>query len=303
MSFCTERKHRLPEWFKIRIQSGNVYSGVVAALNGNRLNTVCENALCPNRSECYNRGTATVMILGNVCTRQCAFCAVQHGVPAALDVGEPQRVLNLAKALKLKYVVVTSVTRDDLADGGASIFAETIRLLKTNNFLVEVLTPDFKGDVCAVEKVLKEEPDVFNHNIETVKRLQIAVRPQADYCRSLQVLKSAASRIYEWRLNTLVKSGIMVGLGESDDELFEALQDLYNAGCRIITMGQYLAPSKMHLPVARFVEPDHFERYKKMALKIGFKEAFCGPLVRSSYRAEEIFCGSRKDERRNNSGS
>ncbi len=287
---------RLPEWFKIRIKSGTAYSHVESLLDKNNLNTVCEHALCPNRNECYNRGTATVMILGDICTRNCAFCAVKKGTPLAPAEDEPERVLNLAKALKLKYVVITSVTRDDLPDGGASFFAKTIRLLKQSNFYVEVLTPDFNGNFSALEIVLKEKPDVFNHNIETVKRLQKPVRPQANYERSIAVLQYANFFFKTNHFDSLVKSGIMVGLGETDEEIFSAMNDLYNAGCRIITIGQYLQPSKNHLPVQRFVEPKLFELYKEKALEIGFYEAFCAPLVRSSYRAEEVFLKKLKNE-------
>lgn len=266
------------------------YRMVEDTLRRQRLNTVCESAQCPNRNECFCRGTASVMILGPVCTRACRFCAVANGVPTPEDPGEPRRAAELVKALGLRHVVVTSVTRDDLADGGARAFAATIaeiRKTTSGRTAVEVLTPDFNGSIEALNTVLDAEPDVFNHNIETVRRLQAKVRPQADYLRSLGVLKNAAARI------TSVKSGLMVGMGESDDEILRTLADIHATGCRYLTIGQYLSPSRRHLPVSRFVPPERFDDYRREALAMGFKAVASGPLVRSSYMAEELFSSSR----------
>ena len=251
---------------------------------------MCEGARCPNKLECYNRGTATVMILGDTCTRRCRFCAVRGGVPHPVDPSEPAQVVEMARTLGLRYVVVTSVTRDDLPDGGAGLFAETImRLKRLEGVTVEVLTPDFLGNRRQVETVLAAGPHVFNHNLETVRRLQADVRPQADYDRSLQVLRIAAA----WRPKLIVKSGLMVGLGETDDELMAALADLRSADCRSLTLGQYLAPTPRHWPVARFVPPEQFEHYRRCALGLGFLAVTAGPLVRSSYQADKAFAEAR----------
>lgn len=277
---------RLPPWIRVRLRADGHFSKVSATLRAGGLHTVCEGAHCPNKLECYNRGTATVMILGDTCTRCCKFCAVHGGVPPhPADPHEPERVVAMARTLGLRYVVVTSVTRDDLADGGAGLFAETIIQLKSlEGVTVEVLTPDFQGKRHLVETVLAAEPHVFNHNLETVRRLQADLRPQADYDRSLQVLRLAAA----WRPKLIVKSGLMVGLGETDDELIVALADLRSAGCRSLTLGQYLAPSARHWPVARFVPPAQFEHYRQRALTMGFLAVASGPLVRSSYQADKL---------------
>lgn len=255
------------------------------------LHTVCENAHCPNQSECYGRGTATFLILGNHCTRRCRFCAVEGGVPAAPDAAEPGRVAAAAARLKLRYVVVTSVTRDDLADGGAGAFAATILALRAacQGVLVEVLTPDFGGREADIAAVLDARPDVFNHNLETVRRLQRSIRPQADYDRSLAVLACAARRAG----GPAVKSGVMVGFGETEAELFEALADLLAAGCRTLTIGQYLAPSSAHAPVARYVPPAAFDGYRETALRMGFAAVAAGPMVRSSYHAGTLYAQGR----------
>lgn len=278
---------RLPSWIRMRLSCDGHYAAVHHALADSRLNTVCESAHCPNKPECFGRGTATIMIMGDVCTRNCRFCAVQSGMPHPIDHDEPRRVAELAAQLGLRHVVVTSVTRDDIPDGGAGIFAETITRLKNlPGVTVEVLTPDFQGAVESISLVLAAQPDVFSHNLETVKRLQPVIRPQAQYERSLAVLRFAA----EWFPRLRVKSGIMLGLGETDAELFEAMEDLLEAGCGYLTIGQYLAPSRDHVPVDRFVPPLMFEEHKEKALIMGFEAVVAGPLVRSSYRAETMIC-------------
>ncbi|MBU4366372.1 MAG: lipoyl synthase [Kiritimatiellae bacterium] len=286
---------RLPPWIRVRLRVDGNFSKVHATLRAGGLHTVCEGAHCPNKLECYNRGTATVMILGDTCTRCCKFCAVRGGVPPhPADPREPERVVAMARTLGLRYVVVTSVTRDDLADGGAGLFAETIiQLKRLEGVMVEVLTPDFQGKRHLVETVLAAGPHVFNHNLETVRRLQPDVRPQADYDRSLQVLRIAAA----WRPKLIVKSGLMVGLGETDDELMVALADLRSADCRSLTLGQYLAPSPRHWPIARFVPPEQFEHYRRHALAMGFLAVAAGPLVRSSYQADKLMATHQKNSK------
>ncbi len=277
---------RLPPWIRLRLASGGRYIALRQALNAAALHTVCESAQCPNRPECFNRGTATFMILGNICTRHCRFCAVAAGRPLALDPDESRRIAALTKQLGLSHVVVTSVTRDDLPDGGAGQFAATINQLKTvPGLTIEILTPDFQGRAQAINQVLLAGPQVFNHNLETVARLQPLIRPQANYRRSLEVLSLASQA----RPRPIVKSGLMVGLGETDAELFRAFEDLRSAGCDLLTIGQYLAPSLRHIPVSRFVAPAHFEAYRAKALSLGFRAVAAGPLVRSSYHAEELF--------------
>ncbi len=279
---------RLPPWIRVRLSQSGELAEVTRILESGRLNTVCQSAQCPNRHECYGRGTATFMILGDTCTRACRFCAVNHGAPKELDGGEAERVASAAAKLKLQHVVVTSVTRDDLPDGGAAVFAGVIRALreKLPRASVEVLIPDFKGETGPLETVLEAGPDVLNHNLETVRRLQASIRPQADYDRSLGVLRRASA----WRGSKAirVKSGLMVGLGETDAEVEEAMADLRAAGVVFLTIGQYLAPSPAHAPVARFVTPAQFDTYGKQALKLGFAGVASAPLVRSSYRAERM---------------
>lgn len=287
---------RLPPWIRIRLKTGGQYAAVQAALQTAALTTVCENARCPNKLECFHRGTATVMILGRLCTRQCRFCAVRGGTPLPPDHGEPARVAAAAARLGLRHVVVTSVTRDDLPDGGAGAFAETITRLKAlPGVTVEVLVPDFQGNPQAIGRVLAAEPDVFNHNLETVARLQPVIRPQADFHRSLAVLRLAAAA----RPRPLVKSGLMVGLGETDAELFQALAELRAAGCEALTLGQYLAPSRRQTSVDRFVPPAQFERYREQAVAMGFIAVAAGPLVRSSYNAETMFRETRAGTKSN----
>ncbi len=272
----------------MKIQGGENLNYVQKVLASHHLNTVCEEANCPNRMECFSSRTATFMILGSRCTRNCTFCDVTNGMPDTVDREEPEHIAEAVKSLGLSYVVITSVTRDDLPDGGAGHFAEVIRKVKEKNpdAAVEVLIPDFKGDMDALKTVIGADPVIINHNIETVPRLYKEVRPQAVYERSLELLK----RVKE--LSSLYsKSGIMVGLGETYDEVVESLKDLREAGCDFLTIGQYLAPSKDHHPVVEYVHPDTFEQYRKEALKLGFKGVASGPLVRSSYKAHEMLEG------------
>jgi len=276
------KAQRLPQWMRRPIATDQSYPDVSKLLESLQLNTVCASAKCPNRHECWNRGTATVMILGNTCTRNCRFCNVNTGKPDAVDPGEPARVAEAAKRLNLRHVVITSVTRDDLPDGGAQAFADTIRAVKEamSEASVEVLTPDF---VEHLDIVLDAKPDVFNHNLETVKRLQATVRPQASYEKSLATLRHAAERG-----GAQVKSGLMLGLGETDEEIFQCLEDLYAAGVRLLTLGQYLAPTREHHPVERFISPEHFDELAAKARRMGFEGVAAGPLVRSSYRADQL---------------
>jgi lipoic acid synthetase len=267
------------------VRYGPVFRSVEEVLEKEKLYTVCEGARCPNRMECYAAGTATFMIMGDVCTRDCGFCAVQAGAVRLPDEGEPEAVARAAVTLGLKHVVVTSVTRDDLPDGGSEHFARTIRALRRelpcSN--VEVLVPDFKGEGGSIDKVVKAAPDVFNHNIETVRRLYPAARRGSDYDRSLSVLARAAES------GMVAKSGFMVGLGESGPEVEELLRDLKHAGCRMVTVGQYLRPAEKNLPVARYWKPDEFARIESTAHSMGFDSVAAGPLVRSSYFAGEMF--------------
>ena len=276
------KAQRLPQWMRRPITTDEKFPDVSKLLESLQLNTVCSSAKCPNRHECWNRGTATVMILGNTCTRNCRFCNVNTGRPGPVDAGEPARVAEAAKRLNLRHIVITSVTRDDLSDGGAAAFAATIRAVKEAmpGASVEVLTPDF---VEYLDIVLDARPDVFNHNLETVKRLQAVIRPQASYEKSLATLRHAAERV-----GSMVKSGLMLGLGETDEEIFQALEDLYAAGVRLLTLGQYLAPTREHYPVERFVSPEHFDELAAKARLMGFEGVAAGPLVRSSYRADEL---------------
>jgi len=276
---------RLPPWLKRRLPPRARTEPVLSALSQASVHTVCQEAHCPNIGECFARGTATFLILGATCTRSCAFCAVSRGRPEPLDPDEPGRVAEAARRLGLRHVVVTSVTRDDLPDGGSGQFAATVRAVHgRTDATVEVLTPDFGGRAADVERVLDAGPEVFNHNVETVPRLYPAVRPEADYGRSLSVLAQAAQRSDD----PAVKSGLMVGLGETEREVLAVLTDLRSVGCEAVTVGQYLAPSAAHRPVAEFVPPQRFEELRRRALAMGFRVAECGPFVRSSYRAEEV---------------
>jgi lipoic acid synthetase len=277
---------RKPGWLGRPLPSGPVFSRIDALVEDACLHTVCREARCPNRGECFSRGTAVFLILGDCCTRRCRFCAVTQGRPEGLDPDEPRRVADAAARMALDYVVVTSVTRDDLADGGAGAFAETIRLLRARipSARIEVLIPDFQGDEAALRTVLDARPDVLNHNLETVARLYPEVRPQAIYDRSLELLTRTGSRAP----GMAVKSGLMLGLGELPDEVESALRDLLDAGCQILTLGQYLQPKRDCLPVARFVPPGEFDGWREVALGMGFARVASGPLVRSSYHAEEL---------------
>jgi lipoic acid synthetase len=280
-----QRSSRHPRWLRLRAADPDRVGGMEEKLRDWNLGTVCQSAHCPNLGECFSRGTATFMILGTVCCRRCRFCAVDKGSPKPPDPDEPERVARATQAMGLQYVVVTSVTRDDLPDGGAEHFARTIRSIRDHcpGVKVEVLVPDLQGSHRALQTVCDAAPDVFNHNVETVPRLYETVRPQADYRRSLDVLARAA----EQGLTT--KSGLMLGLGESSREIWEVLGDLRRAGCTYLTLGQYLAPSNRHVPVHRYVPPEEFERWGETARAMGFREVASGPLVRSSYRAEELF--------------
>ena len=276
------RRKRLPPWFNIRISTDNRFAAVNNLIRDNKLHTVCKSAACPNQNECWNAGTATFMILGNVCTRGCRFCNVPKGRPEGLDLEEPGRVAYAVASLKLKYAVVTSVTRDDLEDGGAGIFADTIHAIreKSPGCRVEVLIPDFQGSDDSLRAVLDAKPDVLNHNIETVPSLYPLVRPQADYQRSLELLMRAKS------YGAVTKTGLMLGLGEGIDEVRTVMDELRNIGCDILTIGQYLQPNKTALPVVKYYHPDEFEILRKEALVLGFRHVVSGPLVRSSYHAE-----------------
>ncbi len=272
-----------PDWLKVRLPSGDNYSDVLKLMRKSQLHTVCEEARCPNLAECWNHRTATFMILGEVCTRTCGFCNVKTGVPRKVDWDEPRRVAESVKELGLRHAVITSVDRDDLPDGGARVYSETVRLIRELNpdCTVEILVPDFKGDEKAFEIIMENPPDILNHNLETVERLYHAVRPQAKYDRSLKLLRW----FKEKGLRT--KSGIMVGIGETKEEVVELMRDLREHSCDILTIGQYLQPTKEHLPVARYVDLDEFRFYKEEGLKLGFLAVESGPLVRSSYHADK----------------
>ncbi len=274
---------RKPPWLRARLPGGPGYSAVRDLVEGHGLHTVCQSAQCPNLGECWSRGTATVMILGNICTRSCNFCAIQTGRPTELDLGEPARVADAVARMGLRHVVVTSVARDELADGGAGVWAATVRAVRHRNpqTAIEVLVPDFKGRLEDVDTVLDARPDIFNHNVETVERLQKPVRVQARYDRSRSVLRHARSRGFT------TKTGIMLGLGERQDEIEQTLRDVVSDGVRILTVGQYLQPTAAHLPVERWVTPEEFARWKAFGLSIGLGVVESGPLVRSSYHADE----------------
>jgi lipoic acid synthetase len=277
---------RLPPWFKIRLVTNDRMENVRNLTRDNNLHTICSSAACPNQTECWNTGTAAFMILGNICTRNCRFCGVPKGSPQGLDLDEPNRVAQAVASLQLKYVVITSVTRDDLDDGGACLFASTIKAIrtKTASCRVEVLIPDFRGSENSLRTVLDASPAVLNHNIETVPALYPTVRPQADYQQSLALLA------YAHASGALIKTGMMLGLGEGLDEVRTVMQDVRNAGCSILTLGQYLQPGKNHLPVEKYYHPDEFALLREEAMNMGFQHVMAGPLARSSYHAEQ--CGA-----------
>ena len=269
---------------KIKISQGEDYKFVQETVSSNKLHTVCEEARCPNIFECWNRGTATIMILGDICTRACGFCSVNTGKPIKVDTMEPYRTAMAVKKMKLRHVVITSVDRDDLkGDFGASIWAETIEQIHhhVHSCTVEVLTPDFQGDKYALEKVFNASPEIFSHNVECVERISKRVRAQSVWSRSLNVLKSSV------RYGLRTKTGIMIGLGETQNEVFQTMREVVDLGVEIFTIGQYLQPTKNHLPVDRYVENEEFLKYKEVGLEMGFKVVESGPLVRSSYHADE----------------
>jgi lipoic acid synthetase len=270
-----------PDWLKVKLPSGENYARLRGLIDGHRLHTVCEEARCPNMGECWNAGTATFMILGDVCTRSCGFCAVTTGRPTTLDTDEPYRVAEAIRLMDVRHAVITSVNRDELPDGGAAIFAETIRQARRVNpaVRIEVLVPDFRGVRWALQLVIDERPDILNHNTETVPRLYPRVRPQAKYPRSLELI----GRGHEAGMVT--KSGLMLGLGELPGEVLAVMRDLRGTGCDILTLGQYLRPSKDHLPVERYVPPAEFTQFRNEGLAMGFRHVESGPLVRSSYHA------------------
>jgi lipoic acid synthetase len=280
----TEPPQRKPEWLKVRLPGGANYSRVKTLMRQHGLHTVCEEAMCPNIGECWGRGTATFLLMGDTCTRSCGFCHIKTGRPAALDEDEPRRVAESVYTLNLSHCVLTSVNRDELPNGGAHIFANTIREIRRrlSHCTIEVLIPDFKGSQAALKEVMEARPEILNHNTETVPRLYRTVRPQANYQQSLRVL-SGAKELYA---DAVTKSGIMVGLGETKEEVIQVLHDLRDHQVDILTIGQYLRPTPFHLPVQRYVHPDEFKEFYDIAMELGFRWVESGPLVRSSYHAE-----------------
>lgn len=272
-----------PDWLKIKVPAGKSYTQLKDIVHKHKLHTICSSGKCPNMSECWGRGTATLMILGDICTRSCKFCAVKTGKPDAADLEEPQRVAESVKLMKLKHVVLTSVDRDDLQDGGANIWAETIRSIKGKmpDTTVETLIPDFDGQRHLLDMVIDAKPEVISHNLETVKRLTPQVRSRAVYHKSLEVIRYIAGS------GIRSKSGIMVGLGETETEVLETMDDLLSVGCEVFTIGQYLQPTQKHLPVTAYVTPEQFEKYRIAGLEKGFRFVESSPLVRSSYHAEK----------------
>ena len=278
-----QNKRIKPDWLKIQIPVGENYTEVKTIVNTHKLHTICEDGKCPNMGECWGAGTATFMILGNICTRSCSFCAVATGRPNEYDLDEPKRVAEAIKLMKVKHAVITSVNRDELKDKGATVWAETIKRIKLVNpgVTMETLIPDFKAQWDLLEMVVNEKPEVVSHNMETVERLYRIVRPQAKYERSLEQIKRTKE------LGRRTKSGIMLGLGETEDEVYKAMDDLLAHGCDVLTLGQYLQPTKMHLEVKEFVTPSQFANYKIVGEQKGFKIVESGPMVRSSYHAEK----------------
>ena len=270
-----------PDWLRIKLPSADEYSAMKSHLNKNKLHTICESGNCPNRATCWHTGTATFLILGNICSRNCKFCDVKSGKPSEPDIKEPESVAEAVFQMKLKHCVITSVTRDDLADGGAEIWAETIKAVRRKNFgiTIETLIPDFNGNANDITKVMDAKPDIISHNLETVKRLTPSIRSKASYAISLNVIKI----ISDFGIRS--KSGIMLGLGENENDIVETMHDLLNAGCEVLTLGQYLQPSRINIPVREYIEPQRFEKYKQMALMLGFPVVESGPLVRSSFNS------------------
>lgn len=277
------KKRQKPDWLKIKVPIGKQYIGVRDLVNQHKLHTICTSGKCPNVEDCWGRGTATFMILGDICTRSCKFCAVKTGRPNSIDLEEPKRVARSVKLMKLRHCVITSVDRDDLEDGGSGIWAETIKAVKEANpgTTIETLIPDFQGRKELLLKVVEARPDVISHNLETVHRLTPKVRSAAIYARSLEVIKWIAES------GIRSKSGIMVGLGETQEEVLQVMDDLRSVGCEVMTIGQYLQPTREHLPVKEYVPPEQFKRYEEAGYAKGFRHVESGPLVRSSYRAEK----------------
>ena len=276
---------RKPDWIRVKLSASNEVTKIKQLLREHKLHTVCEEAACPNLSECFQHGTATFMIMGDLCTRRCPFCDVAHGKPLALDINEPQSLADAIKAMALKYVVITSVDRDDLRDGGAGHFADCIKKirLKTPSTKIEILVPDFRGRIDKAVDILALEPcDVFNHNLETVPRLYKQVRPGADYQGSLELLRKYSIA----QPTTPTKSGLMLGVGEEQEEVHQVMRDLIASGCSMLTLGQYLQPTKAHLPVLSYITPQKFDEYGVMAKQLGFKQVASAPMVRSSYHAD-----------------
>ena len=279
------RRH--PDWLKVKIPGGENFVKMKHLLRNAKLHTICEEAKCPNIAECFGSGTAVFLILGDICTRNCKYCNVSHGKPLTLNPLEPLDVAESVSKLGLKYVVITSVTRDDLEDGGADVFAETVKEVRKINpgCKIELLIPDFKGDFDALKTVINCQPDVLNHNIEVVKELFPSIRPEGDYDTSLDVLKNV-KKINE---NILSKSGFMIGLGETKDQIIETMKDLKSSDVDFLTIGQYLQPSRDHADIKKYYTPEEFEDFKQIALDLGFKHVESGPLVRSSYHAQDVF--------------
>ena len=279
------RRH--PDWLKVKIGGGADFVKMKSLLRRVKLHTICEEAKCPNIAECFNCGTAVFLILGDTCTRNCRYCNVKHGKPLSLNLNEPREVAESVKELGLKYVVITSVTRDDLDDGGADVFYNCVKEIKklNNDCKVEVLVPDFKGSKEALNKVVDSKPDVINHNIEVVEELFFDIRPEGDYKLSLQVLKN----IKKIDANMKSKSGFMIGLGETNDQIVKTMRDLKNADVDFLTIGQYLQPARDHAEIKKYYTPDEFQEFKQLALSLGFRHVESGPLVRSSYHAEKVF--------------
>lgn len=278
-----EVKLRKPKWLKTQVPAGKEYLAVRAIVEKNKLHTICTSGHCPNMAECWGRGTATLMILGDICTRSCKFCNVKTGRPLPVDLKEPERVAESVKKMGVKHCVITSVDRDDLDDGGAEIWAKTITLMKELNpqTTIEALIPDFDGKKALIKKVIEAKPEVISHNLETVKRLTPIIRSKAKYALSLEVIQYIAAN------GIRSKSGIMVGIGETEAEVYETMDDLRNVGCEVLTIGQYLQPTRKHLSVKEFITPELFEKYRLVGLERGFRHVESSPLVRSSYRAEK----------------
>ena len=294
-----EEQEEKPFWLKQRLPARAICEEVSTLINNAKVHTVCQEAQCPNIWECFSRKTATFMIMGDHCTRNCRFCAVAHGPNRLLDPEEPLRIAGMVQTLNLDYVVITSVTRDDLPDGGASFFVRTVKEIrrKVPHVLVELLIPDFQGNKDALRSITEVRPDVLNHNIETVPRLYTIVRPEAIYRRSINLLR----QVVTFDSNIITKSGLMFGLGEQPEEILNTLKDLLDARCQLVTMGQYLQPTKAHLPVERYIPPKEFDTWRKIALEMGFAEVAGGPFVRSSYHAKNLYQAVRPFSNHSNS--